>query len=598
MSNPHLARVLSFATHYARLQGPVFRRNRRRVARIIAADFVGASSVGAMIACIAFYVNAIQAETPVTIPLLSFRVEEGIGSLLIIGGLVVLLNALGAVATYDASVRTRAIGRDAYTIFSARVVSAFQGALKTPTAALEYNPAVVSRQIMRNALQMGIAAETIIRCCRPSIYCLVAFGILVHIDVYMTLLLAPAGLVVGPLIYLIGSRVTSNAREFFDARVSDYGAEVSQIIETIDASSLPPVRGRGEEQRFASIGAIRKYLDAYDRFLLADVQMTLAISLCQAAVFGFAITVFGMFAMEKALPWGSLLAYVTALVYLLAHLKSLLSSLTTLNRFYPNAMQFYLFLEDCKQWRRSAEIEGDGPAVKRLSVTVEVPELDESERELSFSPGTVVLLHSPVSLSRLQFDRIAEPLSAAIRPAPNFYRGADFVQSRRRPENASLLENLCDLSQPQAHERLERAFDALGLGSELAALPKGLNTSLTRAGWPELSADLRGAVLLVPCLFSERPYLFIDQAVLGWWPPERQKTFLDMLSDKLVFLVTNGADETLGDHAELVIVLDEGGVLGLGDLGWYIGQRTALRARASSAKEERTETDEITLLTG
>ena len=598
MISAPLARVFSFARHYARLQGPVFRRNRRRVARIIAADIVGASSVGAMIACIAFYVNAIQAETPVTIPFTSFRLEEGVVSLTVVGGLVVLLNALGAVATYDASVRTRAIGRDAYTIFSGWVVSAFQAALKTPTAAFDYNPAVVSRQIMRNSLQMGIAAETIIRCCRPSIYCLVALGILVHIDIYLTLMLAPAALVVGPLIYVIGSRVTSNAREFFDARVSDYGGEVSQIIETIDASSLPPGPWRGEEQRFASIRAIRKYLDAYDRFLLADVQMTLAISLCQAAVFGFAITVFGMFAMEKALPWGSLLAYVTALVYLLAHLKSLLSSLTTLNRFYPNAMQFSLFLEDCKRWRQSTECPEPESADQRLSVAVDSPQLDGSQRGVSLGPGDAVILHSPVPLSRLQFDRIAEPLATAVCPVRNFYRNTDFVQSRRRPERASLLENLCDSSLPNAYERVEFAFDALGLSDELVALPNGLKTPIAREGWTELSTDLRAAVLLVPCLFSDRPYLFIEQRVLGWWPVQRQKKFLEMLPDKVVFLITNGADEPLEEPGRTVIVLDHDGVLGLGDIPWYRTQRPDLRARTSSSTDARPETDEITLLTG
>lgn len=571
---PHIARVKSFVRiHYAVLRDALGEQ-RRRLLLITIIDFLGAGARGVMIGYVGFLVNAMQSSRPVVVPLLNIEIVHGVSTLAWLVAGVFVLNTFGAWAAYYSAVQTRRVGRDAQTYFISEVLRRVQR-LRWSSAefATRYGQTAIVQQIMRNATQLGIVSETILRTMQPTAYVAMALFLVLMLEPALTLILAPLGLLVLPLMYMVSSTISRDARNFFDVQVSKYGGGIAAVVAGLNRSTLPHRHPVLDRDRLISVDFVKGYLDGFDRTQHANDWMALAISLLRSGLIAVAIGVFGTFALQESRSWGAMLAYILALIYLASGLQNLGAYLANLTRFYPQLVDFHLFCLATNQCTAGLARADRSPS---YMLRVSGNPLPGSKGDARIELGERAYFFATQTGSRLALAQFAAALSAYCADGDVDYIGAGYGIPA-----GTLREAIGDISAgTEESERLASMLGRFEVGAEVAALPEGLDTELTAERWRTLSPKFRAAIRIIPATLSTRATLLVSASVIRALTPAQREALWSALASKRVFIVLGPGDQPEASIADLALVADGNDVIGIGDANWFTAVRDQVLQRA------------------
>lgn len=587
---PHIARVRSFVRNYHAVLRDVLAAQRRRLLRIAIIDFLGAGARGVMIGYIGFFVNVMQSPRPVVVPLVNIEIIHGAWTLAWLVAGVLVLNSFAAWAAYYSALQTRSVGRNAHTYFINEVLRRVQRLRWTSTTFVtRHNRGAIVRQILRNGTQLGIASEFIVRSLQPTAYFAVTLFIVFKLEAALTLILAPLGMLVLPLMYVVTSTITRDSRDFFQGRASEYGQGIAAVVAGLDRSTLPHRHPVLDRERFVVLEFVRGYLDGFDRNQLANDRMALAISTLRSGLIAVAIAVFGTFAMQESRSWGAMLAFVLALYYLVNSVQTLASYLASLTRFYPQLVAFRLFCLDADQCADRL-IRGD-PA-RDVMLRVSRDPLPESRCEARIRPGDRAYFYATQTAGRLALAQFAAALSAYCADGDADYIGAGYGIPA-----GTLREAIGDISaDTEESERLASMLGRFGIGAEVAAWPEGLDTELTAERWRTLSPAVRAAIRIIPATLSTCATLLVSASVIVSLTPAQRETLWSALVGKRVFMVLEPGDQPEPTIADLVIVADGNSVIGIGDANWFTAVRDQVAQRTKETATPSVDAEQEAIL--
>lgn len=571
----HLRRVRSFVRNYRTVLDIGLTGQARPIRGVVGLDFLGASTASAIVTFISVFSDRVLGQASFVVPLLGVEISSRIMEVVILAAVVGILVAVGTWASYLSAVRVRAVGREAHAEIMEQIFRRLTGVRQSrPGSGRRYTRQDVSQQLLRNAIQIGIAAEMVIRSFRPAAYCLMAGGTIFVIAPFLTAALLPLGLLVAPVLYWVGARVIADSRDFFDARVGDYGRRVNTLVADIDTSGVPfpppPALGYVRSDR-----AVTSYLDAYDRFQLANDKMNLVVGLAQALLLAAATIAFGYYVLVTGERWGILVAYIFGLMLVVTNLRTLVSHLASFNRFYPNVVGFLEF------WHRTAEWSALDTSVnhKVLKLCCEMPVFPGSVNEMDLVPGLSVYYLHPMPPARLQFADFVAPLVTACGGEAPAIETAAFAGESRRFVPGTLSQNLA-----LPEERCWEALQIFGVTAEVKTLADGLATPMDETTWSVMSPELQRAIKVIPLLAADSRVVFIEYPLLNKITLQQRDFLLLAMRDRIVFVTSTQAIVMEGDWADQVVVADKERLLGIGNLEWYKAVRAGVLEHLVKAK--------------
>ncbi len=170
----------------------------------------------------------------------------------------------------------------------------------------------------------------------------------------------------------------------------------------------------------------------------------------------------------------------------------------------------------------------------------------------------------------------------------------------RRLPGLPIVQLLTGEKEPDATavDGAKRVLDRFGVLNEIEALPSGMETTLGPESTEGLSPLCLYALCLVPGVRSSRQYFVLDWKPLARMGSEARQAVLELLSDRIVMLVSIGATADLLSQASLVVVLDESTISGIGDAQWYgaledASQRQLQLVGAASGLDEEEDVDDL-----
>lgn len=547
----------------------VVRGSGRRIFWVASLDGLGTFSNAGMVAVLAFYINSVHDSGVIVVPIVDVEIKNGISALCALSLIILTLLVFSAWAIYHSVVLTRSIGRNAHSYVVQDVLSHFQEIRQSFPYKEIFTRQGVQLQIMRNALQIGIACETFTRAIQPAIAIIVYVGVAFYLDPVLSICLVPLAAMVFPSLWSLSSKIQSDAKEYYNSQAQNYGVSVNELIANLGGASLPAITKNQILDRFLATGKPKIFLDGFDLNQLANDKMAFVVSLFRALFFAIAIFVFGYYALDGEKPWGSMLAYMLVLMYTANGVQTLTSYLANLSRFYPQVADYTKFvaIPEVDDEARKGSLSD-----KTLSLTCADAVLSGGLSELQLYVGDCAYYNCGEMINRLNFMDKIIPLISASSISEDYWYQAEFVGSRRTYLPGSIRGNIFGEWLNNENKKESFVLDILektGYMGELNNYPHGLDTILTESTWNAFTPGFKSVLRILPLVYSKSQIIFVDNELLEVLTTVNRTSILEVLSDKIVFLMLAGCKVTGSEDRYPIVVAREERLLGIGDLNWY-----------------------------
>lgn len=588
--------------HWVIREQLLIRKGRLTLALSLSA--VGALAQGGVIGFIAFTVNYLQNPRTFGIAWLDRILDHTLLMLAIFGLILFCIALIGASSTFASSILARSMARASHKQSSVMALSIMIGSSSLDHPGLPDSEGGLRRLIVRNTTHLGKAVETLISLAAPMWRMLVMAGILLSVDLKLSLTIAPLFLLLIPLSYWLSSGVQRDAKRFYEEAVMRMATRVGSIVKMINSQNtlIGPKWVDHFTQLYVADEGVQSYFDEFDRLQLAQERVQFAMSVVTSVFIVFALIVGGYMAASNAMPWGLVVSFLLALLIFVNSIKTTQALVTNLSVFYPAVSQYRQFvLNDHSSQGAGTEIDPgkEKPRdVKRIELACEEV-APGGDRILSLEKGNPVYYVTPQRMNRLNLAEVIEPISKiASVPRDFFIEQTCFVDCRSSPRTGHLRQNLVGMCSDERLEHLvELVVDRLNLKDEIEGLPEGLKTILTPEVWEELSPSLTLGIMIGPLLTDERSIVLLDLALFKQVELETAQAALDLLAGKYILLVTQrlGTPRWLADR---VIAVDDRQTIQIGSLKWYeeIEQREiTLQSRRNFAENDVDPSEELIL---
>jgi len=560
----------SFIVAYVKTVYPIFKNFKPSLIKIAVYDFVGAGCLGAIIGIIGFYVNLVDTKEVFELNYLGYKISilNNYFSIVSLGALIFLLICVGAWTTYKASLSTRNIGRNVHKTILHNIIKQLQKRTPSSSIGLENNQEFtinkLKRNVLRNSVQLGIAAETIVRAIRPLSYSLVGFGLIMFIDVNLSVILIFFSILCLPIITNFSKKTSSKTRLFYESRVNEYGRDIVAVLNNLDSSSLLSSNIVQVDDYVLKIPSVTPYLDGYDEFLLANNKMSFIVTIMQSAIFGLILIMLGMQVLDGDKSWGEMMAYMIALLALVNSMKTLMVNYTTLSRLYVSLQDYNVFMK--------SQIEKEETSLlNELTITADDSRLTDSKNMIILKPGDKTFLKTDMMPTRFDFDKFIKPFENNVIERIKLWNDSEFVLQKYQYLCGTLLDNFVGKFKNKNDKiKIKEIIVDFDLANEINSLENGINTQINEDVWRSFSNNLKAAIRLFSVIFSENKILFIEQSIILECSDEFRKKFLTILEDKIVLFMLLGNRTIESELSSNVIFVSSGKILGIGDLDWYL----------------------------
>lgn len=363
--------------------------NKPALTSILVLIAIGAISQGVMVAFLGFSIDRLQFGTPVGVAIVDESLPDSPAAQLALASIcLLLLIGIGGLSNYRATVKTRALARAFHyrcAQWALRVLARSTSLVRSDFP--ETLPETV-RTIQRDPNHMGKALEVLVKLSEPVFRLVVSSVLLLWIEWRLTLLLAPAVLLLVPVVFRLHLNAKEISRRFFSKSAPQkqrrLGGWVRKICQQNARESS--VEERLIDRQYAADETILTYFDDYDQLQLAGARMQFAMSLTASVFMLFAFLGGGYAATLGDLSWGLMMAYILALLQAVASLQMVQACLTNLSVFYPAVIRFQNFVGATSTGQPAEATTARRPTSVIFSST---GELAGSEASFELSPSTL-----------------------------------------------------------------------------------------------------------------------------------------------------------------------------------------------------------------
>lgn len=287
------------------------------------------------------------------------------------------------------------------------------------------------------------------------------------------------------------------------------------------------------------------------------------------------VVAFSIFIASDQTSWVAALTYIVGLNIAAGAFAQLAGQVTAANRFLPHIQQYVGFFERFPSAHRAtASVRPEPTPIALPPVRAPDASIPDSAAELALTMEVRLFCVWPEPIDRLNVQTLLTRLAAGSSP-----------DARRLREAAFFYGDPAGLPPVQVRSLLgdhgREALLGLAVAEELAALPDGEATVLTPAVQEGLSPLLRYVLGILEGVGS--PLLILGWKSFARLSPAERAVVLDLVGPRPVIFI-HVANPT-GQHAGIthVAILDEHGVAGMGDAGWY---KKAAPAAAAAAQRQ------------
>ena len=397
----------------------------------------------------------------------------------------------------------------------------------------------------------------------PIITFLVAIASLLYINLPLTLGILLLMTFTAGFQYRVsvaGAR-SSTLMEKYSGGIS---SEYRRIIKQQKSTSVPLPMDRPWLNKVFEKGHVKGYLNATEGRLNVLMKSRLVSDIFLAAAIAIIMITMGASIIAEKHGWSNLIIYLVALRYMLVNMKSSVSRFTSLNRFYPQIRRYFQFIENVGT---------------RIGSIKELPEdymiqpadnnIEDSLLSWKLKRGSRVGLLSPVVLNRYTIAYLAACLIGdSHEKSGTALNSMWFIASMPEFHPGTLRESLL-LSQGYTSDDFVKEMEHAGLWIRLKEQLTGdLDTSVPTDTWDRIEPDLQLALAFLTAVHTDAQWVMLDGKGLSSLPDKSREYFLRRLSDRIMVIVYNDMAAIGSCNEEVIAVIDENKLLGLGSAEW------------------------------
>jgi len=514
-------------------------------------------------------------------------------SLLAGGGLaVVLLLSLSALCIYFSRRSILRLGRR-YEEFCAKRVFYLLGQNIDVFTAIEDNSGgdpYLMRLARSDSRFAGRVLRMLLSLIIPVLTLAVALAVLLYLELGLTLIILLLGMGFLAFQYRISVQAAMHSINF-EKLAPEAGKQYKGLLQHFKQQSES---GRNQdivEQTFAK-GPVKKWLDSYEGRLRASDTSQLISGLFMAIVLGLILLIMGGAIIREGSGWGRLLIYVVALRFAMVNLQQSFALITSINRFYPQVRRYFLFVQSFEDQDREQypvldkyELRVDTGAVENV--------LDGSENRAEVKPGRSMSLVTPLELNRYTMASMAR---AMLGDDERAFKGALYSMrfaARGQSCPGMSLRRVLELG-PDArwHDMQSWFADQETFERARKQLPGSLDKEIKPRIWDQVDPGIKFILGLVSARQSDCQWVLIEARGLKSLGLEAAKFYLDLFRDRIAVMVfNNNLDQAGSFNEDLVAVMDQENLVGLGSPEWFASVKTqagdmldAARGKAAGKK--------------
>ena len=576
------------------------RRNAKRLfVLIFALSVLGVFARLGAIGSFMTYIHAQQTDQPIIVRGVELPSDTGLGTLLLWGSAALGLAITTGIATYLADVATFRMAREAMRRVVDRAMTVVAAGQTRPLpVADDMTVTAASRKALIGDAMMFMRAMLVFgRVAVPLVTLCLATGFLFKYNAQLTLILAPA-LIIYVVPFYRFNRTIAKASRAYEQRRQRRAGVLGRLMTFASQTQYPGITRPAWADLYQSEPKGQSAMDAFRWIILSRRRVSALQDVFFGVVLFALLIVFGKFRASDGVDWFDLLVYLIALRYAIQGMGQTASAVITITRFAPQIRRLKEFAsldveaaavgidEDAKLWTFHAArpgLEGSAPSAK--------PQLGDVVACIDACPTD--------SYRLVEFCR--RLLGTTNRRKCNRLLGAMFYCGDvRRLPGLPIVQLLTGEKEPDATavDGAKRVLDRFGVLNEIEVLPSGMETTLGPESTEGLSPLCLYALCLVPGVRSSRQYFVLDWKPLARMGSEARQAVLELLSDRIVMLVSTGAPADLLSQSSLVVVLDESTISGIGDAQWYgaledASQRQLQLVGASNGLDEEEDVDDL-----
>jgi hypothetical protein len=334
---------------------------------------------------------------------------------------------------------------------------------------------------------------------------------------------------------------------------------------------------------------VKKHLDAYEGRLRAVENSRLISGIYMALILGLILLVMGTTIIQDREGWGRLLVYVVALRFAMTSLQNSFSIITSINRFYPQVRRYFLFVQSLKNQNR-VKLQLLGEYKLRVDSKAGLDMLEGSLMETEVKPGYRISLVTPLELNRYTMVSMAKAMlgddERAFKGALYSMRFATKGQSCPGMSLRRVLELGPDAKWPDMRSWFpdQETFE---LAKE--KLPKSLDKEIAPRIWDQVDPGIKFILSLISARQSDCQWILLEAKGLKSLGNEAAKFYLDLFRDRISVMVFNKNLDIVGSFDEdLVAVVDQERILGLGSTDWFASVRSLVENMLNADKGKTT----------
>ncbi len=563
-------RVRLFGNIVGWVLGDVYRNAKGQFVLIFALSVLGVIARLGVIAVLMTFVHAQTSGRPVVVGGFDLPSDTGFWTLTLWGGLVLVFSVVTGLANYLAEVRNFRLAREAMNRAVDRTLAVVAAGQSRPLAvwANEGMKAMARKVVMGDAMMLARSVLLIGGFTVSVTTFVIAVVALFILNAQLTAILAPVFLIYAVPFYKLNRAVVNASREYDDRRL-ERARVLGGLLNFASQTHYPGVTRPAWADLYQADPSVSGTMDAFRGIIMPRRRVAFLQDVFLGVILLVLLVVFGSFLLSDELAWVPFITYFVALRFAITGMGGTAAMVTAVNRFVPQLHR----LKEFASLDVEAAAVGIDEEAKLWTFHAVGPGLEESAPSATPQPGDVVACIDPCPTDSYRLVEFCQRLLGTTnRTKCNRLLGAMFYCGDVRSfPGLPIVQLLTGEKEPDTStvDEAKRVLERFGVLNEIEALPLGMETTLGPESTEGLSPLCLYALRLTPGVRSSRQYFVLDWKPLARMGSEARQAVFELLSDRIVMLVSTGAPADLLSQSSPVIVLDESTISGIGDAQWF-----------------------------